>query len=556
MERYGPPTATPEPLPRIDAATGVPALLRVGHYAYDMDARKGIVAVSVQRTDGDVTLGLHGRIAVVALKDDTLDSNTSTDPVGVQSWNADQQQFHYATCAKLFNYPDRSGTAGTRLEPEVAAGWPKVTNGGRTFTFTIRTGYGFSPPSHERVSAESFQHEIERVLRQPGPTSRERLSDVVGAEAYRSGRAPHVSGVKASGSTLTIRLAQPSTDLPARLAAPAFCAVPAGLASVPFGLPYPIPTAGPYFLADRSRSVLVLEPNPNYHGPRARRLDAIVYRVGIDVPSATLRIRQGTVDYVHAADAALGSGTSAANASGYRLTADNSTVRLALNRQRPLFADVRARRALAYAIDRRALARVETGGEFMLATGRLLPPSLAPFGAGLYPLTARLGIARRLIEGRHVRAVYAALADGEGKLYQPHAVALLRAQLGAVGVTVVVRALRQTATPTERAALLARADIADAPSGAGVARDAVSYLQQLPFLRSDDLAQLRRIALLATTARERAAARMAARLERDADYVPVADGAVPELTSARLGCLVHQSVYGDLDLAALCLKPR
>ena len=106
------------------------------------------------------------------------------------------------------------------------------------------------------------------------------LADVVGARAYHAGFTAHVSGVSTRGDTLVIRLVRPATDLPQRLALPFFCAVPANLPTVPHGLPYPIPSAGPYYLADRSSDVFVLKPNPNYHGPRPRRLDAIVYRTG------------------------------------------------------------------------------------------------------------------------------------------------------------------------------------------------------------------------------------------------------------------------------------
>src|SRR4051794_36246976 len=36
-------------------------------------------------------------------------------------------QFEYATCAKLLNYPDKAGAAGSQLVPEVAQGLPKVS---------------------------------------------------------------------------------------------------------------------------------------------------------------------------------------------------------------------------------------------------------------------------------------------------------------------------------------------------------------------------------------------------------------------------------------------
>lgn len=542
---------------RIDASTDVPATYRVGHHTHDVDAQNGVIAVSVQATGADVTRGLKGRIVNIALDQDWLDSNTSTDPVGVQTWNAYQLQFHYATCAKLFNYPDRPGAAGKRLEPEVAAGWPKISDGGRTYTFTIRPGFGFSPPSHEQVTAQSFRHEIERVLQQPGPSSPERLADIVGAAAFRSGHATHVVGVFARGDTLVIRLVRPAGDLPTRLAEPQFCAVPAQLRTIPYGLPYPIRTAGPYYLADRTADVFVLKPNPNYHGPRSQKLDAIVYRVGINIAAATNQIFHGKIDYVQGSDPALAPGTAAARSAGYRLTPNNTTDQLALNARRPTFANIAVRRAVEYAVDRSALAQALNRGAFSLPTRHLLPPSMPGSDAGpAFPLTAQPDIARRLMQRQRPRAVYAAQADGEGHVYDPRAVAALQSQLAAIGIKVAVVPLPQTATPEARAVLLARADIAAVPSRSELVYDPVRYLRNLPYLPAPDLAALDRIAHLESPAREAAAAALAAKLERDALYVPVADDATPELVSKRLGCVIDQPEYPGVDLAALCLAHK
>ena len=93
----------------------------------------GVLAVSVQPAGKDVTADLKGRIAVVALPVDDFDA-TSTDPLGTQfAFNAAQVQFHYATCAKLFNYPDADGADGKKLAPRSAAGPATVTErGGHT----------------------------------------------------------------------------------------------------------------------------------------------------------------------------------------------------------------------------------------------------------------------------------------------------------------------------------------------------------------------------------------------------------------------------------------
>ena len=67
-----------------------------------------------------------------------------------------------ATCAMLLGYPDKAGRGNARLYPEVAKAFPKVSDGGKTYTFTLRSGYRFSDGSP--VTAESYARAIERAL--------------------------------------------------------------------------------------------------------------------------------------------------------------------------------------------------------------------------------------------------------------------------------------------------------------------------------------------------------------------------------------------------------
>src|SRR5436309_5513054 len=67
------------------------------------------------------------------------------DPALAQSPEA--WQLEYATCAKLLDYPPRSGYRGTRLVPEVAAALPAVSADRLTYTFHLRRGWRFSDGS-------------------------------------------------------------------------------------------------------------------------------------------------------------------------------------------------------------------------------------------------------------------------------------------------------------------------------------------------------------------------------------------------------------------------
>jgi DNA-binding SARP family transcriptional activator/ABC-type transport system substrate-binding protein/streptogramin lyase len=546
---------------RIDPTTNATRTFRVGHHVYGATPHDGVVVVGVQRSAEDVTRGLGRRVVHVALKEDSLDS---TDPLAAQTaFNPTQVSFHFATCAKLLDYPDAEGAEGRRLVPEVAAAWPTVTDGGRTYTFRIRRGFGFSPPSHEAVTAESFRHEIERVLspKIPGPWMFSLLADVVGARAYRAGRAPHVSGVTAHGDRLVIRLVRPARDLPARLALPSLCAVPVRTPVVPGGIEAPIPSAGPYYIAARADNVVVLKPNPNYGGSRPRRLDAIVYEWGLDLGVATARLARGKIDYVAGRDPALAPDTQAARDAGrrYSRTTINWTRLLALNTHRPLFADARVRRAVALAIDRSALARsLDVGAVGAIATSHILPTNFMGYRSGrAYSLGRNLAAARRFAgAGAGRRAVLATFADADGKVFDAGFVDALRAELSAIGIALSVQPLRQTdlGDRVKVADALARADIMAVERNASDAVDPVVYLRSLPYARAADHARLARIDELPRGRREAAAAALAADLERDAVYLGYAYLALPELVSKRLGCLVHHPAYPGLDIAALCVR--
>src|SRR4029453_17857633 len=61
-------------------------------------------------------------------------------------------EIEFATCAKLLNYPDEPSPEGWQLQPEVAAAMPSLSGDRRTYTFRIRPGYRFSPPSGQPVT--------------------------------------------------------------------------------------------------------------------------------------------------------------------------------------------------------------------------------------------------------------------------------------------------------------------------------------------------------------------------------------------------------------------
>src|SRR4029453_10223422 len=150
----------------------------------------------------------------------------------------------------------------------------KVTAGGKTYTFTVRKGLRFN--TGVPVTAASFVHAIERILNpdldSPAASS---FHDVVGAQAVLSGAATTASGITARGNRLVVRLTKPSGDLPGRLAS--VCAVPPNLPLNSEGVPAPLPSPAPYYVAQYNPGKLVvLERNRFYRGRRPHHVSRFI----------------------------------------------------------------------------------------------------------------------------------------------------------------------------------------------------------------------------------------------------------------------------------------
>src|SRR5437867_344942 len=154
-------------------------------------------------------------------------------------------EIEYATCLKLMNYPDANGARGAQLVPEAAAGFPKVSNGGKVYDFTVSAGFT-KLSNGQAVTAANFKAAFDRdadpKMQSPATAF---MDDIVGANTTP------VSGVAVKGNHLIITLKKAGPDFLARVAMPFFCAIPTNLARDPNGVET-LPAAGPYYIAERS----------------------------------------------------------------------------------------------------------------------------------------------------------------------------------------------------------------------------------------------------------------------------------------------------------------
>ena len=483
-----------------------------------------------------------------------------------------EYQLEYATCAKLVNYPDHAAPAGSRIVPEVARSLPIRSPDGKTYTFRVRPGFRFSPPSNELVTAQTFKLAIERGLKLPAALWH-RADDIVGARAFAAGAATHVAGVVASGDRLTFRLTAPDPVFVSMLAEPLFCAVPTDTPIAPEGVGT-LPSAGPYYVASYTpEQQIVLKRNPNYHGPRPHHLREIDVRIGVPTDQSIREIEAGRTDYtldyglipgVYARLARLYGPASRAASAGrqrYFLNPALGLDYLRLNTSRPLFARLRLRRAVNYAIDRRALARLGFDNPSPSGlTDQYLPPTVAGFrDANIYPFRPDLAMARRLARGTHATAVFYSCTTPNCR---QHA-AIIRKNLEAIGLRVDVQEfplgelltrLRTKGEPFDLAinrSIYAGPDpffFLNIPIDATLGENAGLFDD--PFYNR----QLAAAAKLVGREREVTYGKLDVELAREAaPLVAFAYQTHQDFFSARMGCHVYQPAYG-MDLAALCLR--
>jgi ABC-type oligopeptide transport system substrate-binding subunit len=456
---------------------------------------------------------------------------------------------------------------------------PTVSADGRRYTFTIRPGYQFSPPSNEPVTAETFRYSIERALSPnlaQNPTGQTPLGpqfidDIEGEQAFRDGTARSISGLRANGDTLSITLTKPSPDFPERLALPFFCPVPRGTPFVAGAARHvtttdhgSIVSAGPYYVDDSFEGYVILKRNPNYHGPRPHALDAIAIREDADASAALDAVERQRADGITsmsdpvidpggAVDRRWGAGGTAVRHGGPRLflTPEARTRFIAFNTSRGIFSDPVVRRAAAMALDRIALAAAWGAAP----TDQLLSPALPHQNRDLYPLRPSVAKAAALMRGRGAfHAVMPIASDCERCAVVAN---LVQTDLAVIVIDVEIRKVDDLSEVMKTGAVF---DLLDTDTWIPYP-DPASFLRQmlrdLPagWVPAAISAKIQHAAGLNGSARQNTASALADSLA--ADQVPVAAYGVPQTSQVvgpRVGCQVFTTFGYGLDLAALCVN--
>ena len=310
----------------------------------------------------------------------------------------------------LVGFRKVGGVEGIQLVPDLAVRLPTPTDGGRTYTFQVRSGIHYS--NGNLVQPEDFRRALERdfELGSPGASY---YSGIVGAGRCKKGKTCDLSrGILTdrASRTVTIHLEEPDGDLLTKLAMPWAYVVPEGTPKRPPSKTTRLPATGPYQIADYDRRTRTyrLVRNPRFQQwsadaqPRGFP-ETIAVSTRFSGPAGVRAVRRGLADIA------------AVNFPAPKEEVDVLAARFPgrlhpsplfwtnfffLNTRVAPFDDVQVRRAVSYSFDPQAFAARE--GPLLAPTCQILPPNFPGYKRRTCPYAsnrlAGLERARRLIK--------------------------------------------------------------------------------------------------------------------------------------------------------------
>lgn len=282
----------------------------------------------------------------------------------------------------LLSFKKVGGQQSFTVVPDLAEAMPKVTGGGKTYTFTLRKGISFS--NGKPVTTDDVVASFQRVFKVSSPTAGTFYNGIVGADACLKKPASCTleGGVTgdAKANTVTVNLTAPDPEFPYKLAVPHASVVPKDSPAKDAGTK-PLPTTGPYMAAsyDPNRA-LKLVRNPHFKewsrpAQPEGYPDVIDYTFGQTVESEVTAVQNGQADWMFdppPADRLNEIGTKyASQAHVNPLTAFWYAT---LNVNMAPFNNKLARQAINWAVDRAAVVRLYGGTNLASPVCTILPP--------------------------------------------------------------------------------------------------------------------------------------------------------------------------------------
>jgi peptide/nickel transport system substrate-binding protein len=278
----------------------------------------------------------------------------------------------------LLAFKDETGKAGTELIPGLAEDLPDVSADKKTYTFQLRKGLKYSDGTP--VKASDFEVAIKRLLKLAGPYS-SFLTTIQGATEFQEKGDPKadIPGIEADDQSgkITVNLTVPDSKFQFAVAEPYSAPVPASKIRYTSMTKDPPPGVGPYKIevVDPSREfILTRNKYFNIPGIAKGKIDKITGQVSTNVTKMTEDVINGELDFMTEDPTGdLLPTVKAKYSDRFSLNPyPPNTYYFSMNSSIPPFNNAKAREAVNYAVDGRALVRV-FGGR-LKPTCSFIPP--------------------------------------------------------------------------------------------------------------------------------------------------------------------------------------
>ncbi len=350
----------------------------------------------------------------------------------------------YSQLVRFPNGPEQKHPADFSILPDLAEKWT-VSKDGKTYTFTLRKGVSFhnKPPVNGReVTAEDVKYSLERFMAKSG--FRDRFEPVHAIDVV-------------DRYTVRIILKEPYAPFLNHLANPSFCAILPREAEdkfKDFNHPDAVIGTGPFVLKSYEKGVKVtFERNPSYFMKGLPYLDGVVIEITPDAAARVAVLRAGKAELPH-----IWGWVSPEEGKAIQKTNPEMVVTpyqvigvgfIYMRTDQPPFNDVRVRRAVALAIDRKAWNDALLFGEGCVDAGPVpcamkewkldaakMDPAKAKYLVGYDPAEAK----RLLAEAGHAKGFTTPLFHWPGYVVPWRSYYELAADnLGKVGINVELR---------------------------------------------------------------------------------------------------------------------
>jgi peptide/nickel transport system substrate-binding protein len=314
------------------------------------------------------------------------------------SYTVEGWQIMWNVYLPLLGYKHVNGPDGATIVPYLAQSLPKVTNGNKRYTMTLRKGVKYSDGTP--VKASDFKASIIRDFKVDSPGVGF-FGGIVGADNAKSG---DISGITTNDKTgqIVINLTAPQGDF-VNILATTFAALVPSSSPAKDQSATPLPSTGPYMIQSyKANKQAIVVRNPNFDAnmfdgnvPKGNPDKMTIHIIGDD-NVALQRTIKGVDDYdFHQIPPDRLASTQQKYGQQIKVYTPANTYYFFVNNKVPPFDNLKARQAVSYAINRQALVRIYGGlGQ---TTENVLPPTYPQYKKlNMYPYN--LAKAKKLVE--------------------------------------------------------------------------------------------------------------------------------------------------------------